>query len=135
MDTHRSEREARDASRTQAYASSARQEEFARDLNQAPQRQMNKASLAERSKYQFEADSEDEDMENEIDNNLDLLHGATGKLKGLALSMGKEVDEQNKHIDRIIQKVSFPIQLVLLVKFSDHILERSCGRPNCHEQG
>ncbi|MBE7181889.1 MAG: hypothetical protein INR71_11910, partial [Terriglobus roseus] len=56
-------------------------------------------------KYQFEADSEDEEMENEIDNNLDMLHGATGKLKNLALAMGQEVDEQNKHIGRITGKV------------------------------
>ncbi|KAF2099757.1 hypothetical protein NA57DRAFT_38209 [Rhizodiscina lignyota] len=105
LDTHRAEREARDASRAAAWSSTARQDQFARDLGKAPQRQMNKQSLAERSKYQFEADSEDEDMENEIDNNIDLLHGATGKLKGLAMAMGKEVDEQNNHIDRITGKV------------------------------
>jgi len=64
-----------------------------------------KASLAERSKYQFEADSEDEEMENEIDNNLDLLHGAASRLKQLGLAMGDEVDAQNRHIDRIGGKV------------------------------
>jgi len=64
-----------------------------------------KSSLAERSKYQFEADSEDEEMENEIDNNLDLLHGAAGRLKQLGLAMGDEVDAQNRHIDRIGGKV------------------------------
>lgn len=37
-----------------------------------------KGSLAERAKYQFEADSEDEAMEEEIDANIDLLHGAAG---------------------------------------------------------
>ena len=30
-------------------------------------------NLAERAKYQFEADSEDDEMENEIDGNLDAL--------------------------------------------------------------
>lgn len=105
LDTHRKEREARDTSRAAAYSTTARQDEFARDLRGQPARTMNKASLAERSKYQFEADSEDEDMENEIDNNLDLLHGATGKLKGLATALGREVDEQNRHIDRITGKV------------------------------
>ena len=64
-----------------------------------------KTSLAERSKYQFEADSEDEEMENEIDNNLDLLHGAAGRLKQLGLAMGDEVDAQNRHIERIGGKV------------------------------
>lgn len=64
-----------------------------------------KTSLAERSKYQFEADSEDEQMEDEIDQNLDLLHGAAGRLKQLSLAMGEEVDAQNKHIERIGGKV------------------------------
>ena len=61
--------------------------------------------MAERSKYQFEADSEDEEMENEIDGNLDLLHGAAGRLKQLGVAMGEEVDAQNRHIDRIGGKV------------------------------
>lgn len=78
---------------------------MARDLRAQPQRQMNKQSLAERSKYQFEADSEDEAMENEIDDNLDQLQGAVGKLKHLGLAMGQEVESQNKHIDRITGKV------------------------------
>jgi len=66
---------------------------------------MKKSSLAERSKYQFEADSEDEGMEDEIDQNLDLLHGAAGRLKNLSLAMGEEVDAQNRHIERIGGKV------------------------------
>jgi len=44
-------------------------------------------------------------MENEIDNNLDLLHGAAGRLKQLGLAMGEEVDAQNRHMDRISDKV------------------------------
>ena len=69
------------------------------------------ASLAERAKYQFEADSEDDEMENgllpsvfvndsgfpvadspnlEIDSNLDALGGAAARLNGLARATGKE---------------------------------------------
>jgi len=44
-------------------------------------------------------------MENEIDDNLEALHGAAGKLKGLASAMGREVDKQNEHIIRITGKV------------------------------
>jgi hypothetical protein len=51
------------------------------------------------------ADSEDEAMENEIDQNVDLLHGAAGRLNKLARAMGNEVDVQNKHIERIGGKV------------------------------
>ncbi|OCL02056.1 hypothetical protein AOQ84DRAFT_349718 [Glonium stellatum] len=105
MDTHRKEREQRDATRQAAWESQARAQQVGRDLNGNPIRQpMNKSTLAERAKYQFEADSEDDEMENEIDANLDALHGAAKRLNGLGRAMGQEVDEQNKHIDRIIGK-------------------------------
>ncbi|KAF1989739.1 hypothetical protein K402DRAFT_311430, partial [Aulographum hederae CBS 113979] len=106
MDTHRRERDERDRTRAEAYQSHARQGQFSRELRDNPEapRTTNRANLAERSKYQFEADSEDEAMENEIDDNLDALHGAAGKLKGLARAMGSEVDTQNKHIERITNK-------------------------------
>ncbi|KAL2353151.1 hypothetical protein BJ546DRAFT_129516 [Cryomyces antarcticus] len=104
MTKHRSEREQRDATRAAAFSSTARKQEVARDLRGNPIKQQSKASLAERSKYQFEADSEDEEMENEIDSNLDALHGAATRLNQLGRAMGTEVDSQNKHIDRIIGK-------------------------------
>lgn len=56
MDTHRKEREQRDTTRQAAYESQARAQQAGRDLNGNPTRQpMNKATLAERAKYQFEA--------------------------------------------------------------------------------
>jgi hypothetical protein len=81
-----------------------------------------KSTLADRAKYQFEADSEDDEMgkwwcfrlttnmaclqctENEIDNNLDQLHGAAKRLNALGRAMGQEVDTQNEHIGRIMNK-------------------------------
>lgn len=45
---------------------------------------------------QFEADSDDERMENEIDDNLDKLEAVTGRLNALARATGTEVDAQNK---------------------------------------
>ncbi|KAA8900858.1 V-SNARE [Sphaerosporella brunnea] len=63
-----------------------------------------KMSLAERSKYQFEADESDEEKEREIDQNLDQLAAITGRLKGLAMATGEEVDRQNTQIDRIMRK-------------------------------
>jgi hypothetical protein len=97
-------------------------------------------TLAERAKYQFEIDSDDEAMEDEIDNNVAMLSGATSRLSGapsqlsgapsrpsgapsrlsgansrlssatsplsrLASAMGKEVESQNRMIDRISGKV------------------------------
>lgn len=108
MNKHRTEREQRDATRQAAFGTQQRMEESFRNLQPGDvgyRGAQSKASLAERSKYQFEADSEDDEMENEIDSNLDALGHAAGRLNALARATGKEVDEQNKHIDRIIQKV------------------------------
>jgi hypothetical protein len=54
----------------------------------------------------FFQDSEDEQMEEEIDHNLDMLHGAAKRLNHVAGAMGREVDIQNKHLDRIGGQVS-----------------------------
>ena len=113
IDTHRKEKQQREDTRQAAWESGQRQQQVQKDVNRAGSGFGNRqANLAERSKYQFEADSEDDEMEDEIDSNLDALHGAAGRLKGLASAMGQEVDTQNKHIARITDKVSF--QTVLL---------------------
>lgn len=43
-------------------------------------------------------------MENEIDSNLDALHGAAKRLNTLGRAMGQEVETQNKHLARIDAK-------------------------------
>ncbi|KAK5004693.1 hypothetical protein LTR28_008587 [Elasticomyces elasticus] len=43
-------------------------------------------------------------MENEIDSNLDAIHRSAKTLNQLGRAMGDEIDSQNKHIDRIIDK-------------------------------
>ena len=108
MNKHRTEREQRDASRAAAFESKARVEGSWKELGGSAGAAGNnkaKSTLAERAKYQFEADSEDDEMENEIDSNLDALGQAAGRLNVLARATGREVDEQNKHIDTIISKV------------------------------
>jgi hypothetical protein len=136
IDKHEAEREQRDATRKAAFSSQQRMERAFKDLQPGDvgyRPAQNKASLAERSKYQFEADSEDDEMENEIDNNLDAIGHAAGRLYSLARATGKEVDEQNRQIDKIIDKVRW-----LRIKFTmllTTVEERSCRHPNCHEQG
>ncbi|QSZ33129.1 hypothetical protein DSL72_002715 [Monilinia vaccinii-corymbosi] len=107
INKHRSEREQREETRNAAFKSTQRMEANLRDLKPGDagyKPTATKASLAERSKYQFEADSEDDEMENEIDSNLDALGHAAGRLNLLAKATGREVDDQNKHIERIIGK-------------------------------
>lgn len=53
-----------------------------------------KTSLAERARFQFEADESDDDMEHQIGTNLEMIAEATGRLKGLAVATGIEVGRQ-----------------------------------------
>ncbi|KAI9287418.1 hypothetical protein BC943DRAFT_335852 [Umbelopsis sp. AD052] len=62
-------------------------------------------SQSDRQRYQFEADEEDDEVENEIDSNLDFLSDAVGRLKNNALTMGEEVEAQNKVLDKVGRKV------------------------------
>ncbi|KAK5962970.1 Sec9p PWA37_005426 [Arxiozyma heterogenica] len=52
-------------------------------------------------KYQFENDEEDDEMEIEIDRNLTQIQQLSGRLKKLAVSVGEEIDAQQKRLDRI----------------------------------
>ncbi|KAF2217834.1 hypothetical protein CERZMDRAFT_63952 [Cercospora zeae-maydis SCOH1-5] len=104
LEKHQAERRQADATRAEAYSSQARQQAQQRDINGNLVRTNNQKSLADRAKYQFEADSEDDEMENEIEDNLDAIHRGARTLNQLGKAMGDEIDSQNKHIDRIIGK-------------------------------
>ncbi|MCJ1405847.1 Protein transport protein S9 plasma membrane t-SNARE [Xylographa trunciseda] len=107
IDRHLDERDARESTRRAAYQQNQRLQQNFSALAQpgssagaAPKGR----NLADRAKYQFEADSEDDEMEDEIDQNLDLLGNAAGRLNALARATGHEVDEQNRLLDRIADK-------------------------------
>ena len=71
MDQHTRDRETREATNKAAWESAARANQVQRGIQSAGAGiGGNKASLAQRSKYQMEPDSEDDEMENEIENNL-----------------------------------------------------------------
>ena len=55
LDNHQRERAERDSTRSAAWASSARQQEFQRSQAQVGKPGGAKSSLADRAKYQFEA--------------------------------------------------------------------------------
>lgn len=59
----------------------------------------------ERSKYMFEEDSEDEALEDEIDNNLTQLHQASKRLHKLALTTNEELKKQNEQLANMGEKV------------------------------
>jgi protein transport protein SEC9 len=137
LEKHRTEREQRDATRQDAFGSQQRMERNFKELqpgDQGYRPQQTKQSLKDRAKFQFEPDSEDEEMENEIDSNIDALGHAAGRLNLLARATGKEVEAQNDVIDRVIVKVSCLLSLI-----PHHLLtympERPGGRPDRDEPG
>ncbi|EFW17224.1 Protein transport protein S9 plasma membrane t-SNARE [Coccidioides posadasii str. Silveira] len=103
---HRDERFQREETRLAAFRTEQRLGQTFKEMEKQGHSATSKTktNLAERSKYQFEQDSEDDEMENEIDSNLDALHGAAVRLNGLARATGRELEEQNKRLDVIMGK-------------------------------
>lgn len=65
------------------------------------QKYQGERSLDAARRYQFENDSEDDEMEKEIANNLDQIGLYAKKLKSSANTIGKEVDSQNARLRTI----------------------------------
>jgi protein transport protein SEC9 len=118
MNRHRLEREQREATREQAFKAGQRMNQNFKGLDDGygpGAGGIRKTNLAERSKYQFEADSDDDRMEDEIDKNLDDLSGAAKRLNLLAKATGEEIESQNRLIERIGDKVSTLLLMFMLV--------------------
>lgn len=97
----------RDNIRQFEYESNARIQETARANNNmnGGRSERRGRSEADRRRYQFEEDDEDDALEDELDENLDLLGGAVGRLKNMAITMNTELDSQNKALDKTMDKV------------------------------
>ncbi|KAF8878102.1 synaptosome-associated proteinsynaptosomal-associated protein 25 [Infundibulicybe gibba] len=63
------------------------------------------ARKEQRKRFQFDATASDDEVEDELDNNLDEIGEATKRLRALGMTMGEELDTQNKRIERIEGKV------------------------------
>jgi len=57
--------------------------------------------LKEAKQYQFENDSEDDEMEAEIGDNLDEVSKIAGRLKKLAMNQGDEIERQNYRLRNV----------------------------------
>ncbi|KAK0298689.1 Protein transport protein S9 plasma membrane t-SNARE [Friedmanniomyces endolithicus] len=100
------ERETMQTTREAAYSSEQRKLQAAKDLrdNPAQSAAAPKRSMVDRSKFQFEADSDDDQMEDEIEDNLEGLHSAAKTINKIGRAMGEELTSQNAHLDRISGK-------------------------------
>ncbi|TKA83828.1 hypothetical protein B0A55_00153 [Friedmanniomyces simplex] len=106
LEKRQHERETMQTTREAAYGSEQRKQQAAKDLrgNVLQSAGAPKRSLADRSKFQFEADSDDDQMEDEIEDNLDGLHNAAKTINKIGRAMGEELTSQNAHLDRISGK-------------------------------
>lgn len=104
---HAEHMEERDRIRQYEYESSARIEQAQRrnERVSANAGYRRGRSEADRRRYQFEADEEDDAIEDELDQNLDLISDATARLKNMALTMNEELDAQNRALEKTTVKV------------------------------
>jgi hypothetical protein len=102
---HQAQRAQREETRRLGNQGNARVEQALRDMtisnDDRPQFQRN---LAARSKYQFEDDEEDDEAEDQIEQNIAGLEDVTKGLHQASLAIGRELDQQNRLIDRIGKK-------------------------------
>ncbi|KAI5303513.1 hypothetical protein KEM56_007469 [Ascosphaera pollenicola] len=104
LDRHQEERFARESARMDGYKSGQRMNQHFKEAGKTGKNGSPAASTVDRGKYQFEADSEDEAMEDEIDTNIKVLEGASGRLNALAKATGQELSTQNQLLDKIGNK-------------------------------
>lgn len=108
MNRHRDERDARETTRKEGYVANQRLEKTFREMdNHGMQRQMQAQQNSRKKNYgKFNLDDEEgaDELEDQIDDGLDELEGQVSMMNMVGRAIGKEVDAQNKQIDRIMNK-------------------------------
>ncbi|OHF01366.1 hypothetical protein CORC01_03399 [Colletotrichum orchidophilum] len=112
LERHRQEREVREATRQEAFKSNQRMEETFREmtLSGRPQRGAGgQRSQAEKSRFEIdesddEAAAEAQEAERQIEEGIDAMAAATGRLNMVSHALGKEIDNQNGLIASIGKK-------------------------------
>ncbi|KAI1468630.1 uncharacterized protein F4812DRAFT_423909 [Daldinia caldariorum] len=106
LEQHRADRELREATRKDGYQGNQRMEETFRRIEAKAKTNGLQQSAAEKSKYAFEDDDDEENAESEqrIQNAEDSMFRDVSKLNMFAHAMSDEVTIQNKTIDRIGSK-------------------------------
>ncbi|CAH0026403.1 unnamed protein product [Clonostachys rhizophaga] len=101
MKRHHDEREARENTRREGFAANQRMEDSFRAFNTAGARQK---QTTKKGYGKYNLDDEDDDLEDQIDDGLGELESQVKMMNMVGKAIGKEVDAQNKMIDRITQK-------------------------------
>lgn len=104
MSRHRAEREQREETRREGYSANQRMETTFQNINAAgrPRPQRKK----DYGKFNLDDEEGADELEDQIDDGLTELEGQVSMMNMVGKAIGKEVDSQNKQIDRIMGKVN-----------------------------
>lgn len=110
LDRHRMERGVREETRGQGFAAQQRMETTFKAYDDQP-KGLTGNRAADRSKFTFrddgdEEDSEDERIEDSIDAGLAKMSLRSQQLKMVAQDIGDDIERQNGQLDRLQEKVS-----------------------------
>jgi protein transport protein SEC9 len=107
LEQHRADRDLREATRKAGWQANDHMERGFKEIEATRNTdKWQRASGAEKSRYQFEDDSEDDDAEDRIDAAMQRTAQHVGTLNSVARLMQKEIDSQDELIGRLGEKVS-----------------------------
>ncbi|KAJ3524710.1 hypothetical protein NM208_g11955 [Fusarium decemcellulare] len=105
MSRHRAERDQREATRRDGFQANQRMESNFRDMN-ASGRPRGQPRKKDYGKFNLEDEEGADELEDQIDDGITELEGQVSMMNMVGRAIGKEVDSQNKQIDRIMNKAS-----------------------------
>lgn len=123
LERHRMERDTREQTRREGFNAQQQAEaDWKGYAEQKPVRLLGSTGAANKNKYDFEGDEEDEQDEQTIDEGLDEVFNASQTLNVMAKNIGDRLVSQNQMLDRLQEKVSFNSQV--LVRYQIGLLTR-----------
>ncbi|KAK7416114.1 Protein transport protein S9 plasma membrane t-SNARE [Neonectria punicea] len=113
MNRHRSEREAREATRRDGFNATQRMESNFKEIGTGTS-QRQQPRKKDYGKFNLDDEEGADELEDQIDDGIDELQGQVSMMNMVGRAIGKEVDSQNKQIDRIMNKASCFIILLIM---------------------
>ncbi|KAK3192829.1 Protein transport protein S9 plasma membrane t-SNARE [Lecanicillium sp. MT-2017a] len=105
MNRHRAERDERENTRREGFAANQRMESTFRDINMSGMgRTQQQRTKKDYGKFNLEDEEGADELEDQIDDGINELEGQVSMMNMVGRAIGKEVDSQNKQIDRIMNK-------------------------------
>ncbi|KAJ3499324.1 hypothetical protein NLG97_g415 [Lecanicillium saksenae] len=104
MNRHRSEREQREATRREGFNANQRMESNFRDISTSGVGRPQQRTKKDYGKFNLDDEEGADELEDQIDDGITELESQVSMMNMVGRAIGKEVDSQNKQIDRIMTK-------------------------------